>query len=128
VIARRDFLLGLAAAPLVAVTGGCGPSRTLTSALLGFYADRGPAATVGAAFLERFPDEDDPTRLVRQLAGSASRQREWESLAAADPETLHEALRAGHRADFAAGRIVLLRGWVLSQTEARLCALAARLG
>ena len=96
-IGRRDFLLGLAAAPLVAATGGCGPSDALTAALLGFHEDREHAATVGAAFLERFPDEDDPTRLVRRLAGSARRQREWESLSA-DPAALHEALRASHRA------------------------------
>jgi len=37
-------------------------------------------------------------------------------------------LAARVREDFAAGRIVMLDGWMLSATEARLCALALRSG
>jgi len=32
------------------------------------------------------------------------------------------------RADFAAGRVVVVRGWILSVTEARECALFSLLG
>jgi hypothetical protein len=33
-------------------------------------------------------------------------------------------VRARHVEDFAAGKLASVRGWVLSQTEVRLCALA----
>ena len=129
---RRRFLagagraaLGLTAGPLLLSQGACGPSDPLVEAMLRFYRDRGAAEAVGLHYLERFPKEDDETRLVRRMAGSRVRLSEWEALAA-DPPAVVAALRERHREDFAAGRIVVLRGWVLSQTEARLCALAAR--
>ena len=132
---RRRFLagaggavLGLAASPLLVSLSGCGPSDALAAALAGFYADRESARTVGVAFLERFPDEDDLANLVRQLARSAVEEERWAALAGSDPAALPELLRARHRADFGAGRVVLLNGWVLSQTEVRLCALAAKRG
>ena len=40
-----------------------------------------------------------------------------------DSPTLHAVLAARIRDDFAAGRTVLVKGWVLSVTEARQCAL-----
>ncbi len=129
---RRRFLagagraaLGVAAGPLLLSQAGCGAGEPLVEALLAFYGDRGAAEQVGFEYLKRFPREDDVTRLVRRLAGSRARQSKWEALSA-DPAALAAALRARHRADFAEGRIVVLRGWVLSQTEARLCALAAK--
>lgn len=132
---RRRFLasagraaLGLAAGSVVLPAAGCARGEALLDALLGFYPDRDAAAAVGARFLERFPKEDDAPELVRRLARSRERQGEWEALAVAAPASLHAALRGSHRSDFAEGRIVLLRGWILSQTEARLCALVARSG
>ena len=131
---RRRFLvgagrtaLGVAAGPLLLAQAGCGPSDTLVDALLAFFEDRAAAEEVGAHYLARFPKEDDATRLVRRLAGSRARQSEWEALAVSDPAAVSDALRERHRDDFREGRIVLLRGWVLSQTEARLCALAAKI-
>jgi len=131
---RRRFLasaggaaLGVAVSPLLGLAG-CAPSSTLTGALADFYADRRSAGVVGAAFLARFPDEDDVTRLVRQLAGSTAAVERWEATARSDPADLHRVLRERHRTDFEAGRVALLNGWILSQTEVRLCALVAKLG
>jgi hypothetical protein len=124
-VTRRGFLF-LLAAPLLAGAAGCGGGRALRAALAGFFADRSSARVVGAEYLRLFPDEDDDTRLVRRLAGGKRRELEWESLAVADVAALRERVRERHHDDFAAGRTVDLRGWVLSETEVRLCALAAR--
>jgi hypothetical protein len=122
-LARRDFLaLGLAcaAAPL-----GCARRHPrLEAALAAFFPDAGAARALGEEFLVAYPAEDERDALLRQLAGG--RESAWEALAAGDPAALREALREAHRADLAEGRVVLVRGWLLSQTEARLCALAAR--
>lgn len=42
-----------------------------------------------------------------------------------EPEALRQRVAAAVREDFAHGRTCLVDGWVLSVTEARLCALAA---
>ena len=121
---RRDFLI----LPLPALLAllACFGSRPLRTALAGFFEDRKSAASVGEEYLRLHPTEDDDDQLVRRLAGERSREVEWERLAASDPAAFRESVRARHREDFAAGRTVTLRGWVLSETEARLCALAAR--
>ena len=59
------------------------------------------------------------------MTGGAARASEWEELAVSDPGALRESIRERHREDFSAGRTQLLSGWVLSETELRLCALVA---
>jgi hypothetical protein len=72
---------------------------------------RSPAAgrhvTLGRAYLKNHPNEASQSQLAR--------------LVPADPF-----LRTCQvRADFAAGKVVTLCGWVLSRTECRYCALQA---
>ncbi len=122
---RRDFLALWSTLALLAPLA-CTGSSSLRAALAGFFEDRKSAARVGEEYLRLYPTEDDGTRLVRRLAGGRRREVEWERLAASDPAAFRESVRARHREDFAAGRTVSLRGWVVSETEARLCALAAR--
>ena len=70
----------------------------------------GRHVALGRAYLRRYPDEASQRRLARLVPG--------------DP-----VLRARQvRADFAAGRVVTLGGWVLSRTECRYCALHALAG
>jgi hypothetical protein len=125
-IGRRAFLAGGAAA-LASGAGAwlaaCAGEDPLERALRGLLADREAAATVGAEVLALDPDAAAPGVLVERLArerGEALRE-----LARANPEGLAELLREQHRADFAQDRVVLVRGWMLSQTEACLYALAA---
>jgi hypothetical protein len=70
----------------------------------------GRHVALGRAYLRRYPDEASQGRLA--------------GLVPSDP-----VLRARRvRADFAAGRVVSLDGWVLSRTECRYCALHALAG
>lgn len=66
------------------------------------------ASQVGLAYLQTHPGDADHDRLLASVAGES-------------PATLVKR----QRDDFNLGRTVTIRGWVLSQTEARLCALAA---
>jgi hypothetical protein len=130
-IERRAFLrgagattaLGLATPALLVFFAGCSRESALARLLSGFFADADSARAVGREYLELSPDEADAARVVERLAGA--QLREWEALAASDPERLVQALRLQHRGDFANERVVAIRGWVLSETEVRLCALAA---
>jgi hypothetical protein len=70
-------------------------------------ANRAAARAIGAAYLRAYPG--DTLADARAAAGLPRAQI---------------ALRV--RADFAAGRVVMLDGWMLSATEVRLCALALR--
>jgi len=102
---------------------GCGRDDALLRALRDFFADREAARAVGAEILALDPELSSPRVLVDRIV--RRRGPEWSALAERDPERLAEALRAQHRADFADDRVVAVRGWVLSQTEACLLAFAA---
>lgn len=84
---------------------------------------RRSAATVGRAFLGQHPHEADARRLTTLLSDDLRRRRC--DPAGARRTRLRTAISDQVRDDFAAGRVVNVRGWVLSATEARLCGLAA---
>jgi hypothetical protein len=133
-IERRAFLrgagaataLGLAAPTLLALLAGCGRESALARSLSGFFADPESARAVGREVLALSPDEPDAATVLERLAGP--RLREWEALAASDPDRLAHELRLQHHSDFGHERVVTIRGWVLSETETLLCALAALAG
>lgn len=70
---------------------------------------------VGQVYRAQTPAERDPSTLLRLLALPAF----------ASPDQCAAWVRAQVAADFAAGRLVVVRRWHLSVTEARLCALGA---
>jgi hypothetical protein len=128
-IDRREFLEAVAAAGVAALAGagaaalaGCRREDPLEPALRGFLADRPAAREVGREVLALEPDAE-PGVLVERVA--RRRGAELRALARSDPEALAERLREQHRADLAEDRVVVVRGWVLSETEACLLALAA---
>jgi hypothetical protein len=90
--------------------GADSPEEERLTAVLG---DPDAARRVGRRYLDGRPEERDERtllRLLRQLG---------------DPAALtQDRVRRAVRSDFAEGRVVLVEGWYLSQTEARLCALA----
>jgi len=71
---------------------------------------------IGVQYRRLVPAENDRIRLrAAILAGGAGGAGGWGGRA--------PSLAAKVRSDFAAGRTLLLNGWVLSATEARQCAL-----
>lgn len=80
--------------------------------LLSVLGDRAAAAGIGHARLAVAPEDADVDRVLRllEVPEGADVARE---------------LEARRRADFRDGRIVPVEGWMLSQTEMRLCVLAA---
>ena len=127
-IGRRELLRAMAALGSACLASGGGSALSacfredrLERALRAFYADREAAREVGSAVQAALPDAASARILVDRLGRGA----ELRALADSDPERLAEALRAQHREDLALGRVVVVRGWVLSQTEAWLLALAA---
>lgn len=118
---RRRILKAAAAFAAVVVLG----PRTLSTALGLAGADpdqgtllrqlvphRSSAARLGRLYLATAPQEADPSRLAALILEGS-------------PSVSPRSLASRFSADFAAGRTVRLDGWVMSRSEARLCALAA---
>lgn len=114
-IDRRTFLATAAVSVAVTLRGtphGLGlapdPNPLADLELLGAL---GPdqVREIGRAYRTLVPAEDDRTALERALRGE--RRVNW--------LTREDAVSA----DFAAGRVIAVSGWLLSRTEARRCAL-----
>jgi len=83
--------------------------------------DREAARRLGRLYVRQVPTEDDPRILARLTVASSEAQQV--AAIALDRTSLHHRLDAQVRGDFVSGATVQLDGWVLSRTEARLCAL-----
>jgi hypothetical protein len=119
---RRMFLRITAMAPgamLATTPMPCG--TTTVGDLLRSIPDPGSAAAVGHAYLQDNPDEADVERL---LAGICP-PRHGSPCASRRHSRMADELDARIRDDFIGNRTVLVRGWLLAQTEARLYALAS---
>ena len=97
----------------------------LPARLAALLAHTESAKVIGREYLLSYPQEAAVDTLLDQIAarvvvGDVGPFR-------MSDQRLREQLDAVVRTDFAADRIVKLRGWVLSATEARLCALAVLL-
>ena len=77
---------------------------------------RADAAIIGRTYLASSPQEGDPVKLVRHFMAMAESTGD-----------LRTAIGNRLRKDFDERKTVRVRGWVLSRTEARLCALSALL-
>lgn len=133
-ISRRLFigsgcasLLGLLTRPahalLSAPVNTPGVTATDIGRVLEVLSLRDSAIHVGRSHLKHAPGEANPLLLYEKLVtGHADLHK---ALAGTDEQALRKVLSAQCRNDYAGGRIVTLDGWVLSVTEARICALAA---
>ncbi len=97
----------------------------LASKLANAVIQKDSAAVVGREYLRRVPEEADVHRLVDGICSCYPVGRE--GLIRAGQQELRARLRDQQRQDFENGHIVKLQGWILSETEVRLCALAALL-
>lgn len=86
----------------------------LSAAIDGLISQRNSAAIIGEAYLAQFENERSADILMSKIR---------ESLLA-DTKCIDEHTLLGRiRTDFERGDVVNLHGWLLSRTEARLCAL-----
>ena len=115
---RRELLIATAATLLVELSG-CRrdslPSDPRRDALLATRRDREAAVAIGRAW------KGDPKPNVSQLVAELF-PKEADS---ATPTAIAAHLEEMHKADVRSGRLVDLAGWMLSQTEAKLCLLFA---
>jgi hypothetical protein len=121
VLTRRRFLL------LIAASAGASAAawRLLvddrptgvrpTGVLAELFDDYAAARAVGREYLKSHAEEEGKQRLIVLLSLR-------EDL---PPAFLRERMRAAVRADYTESRVVLVGGWYLSFSEARLCALTA---
>ena len=95
----------------------------LSAKLANFFHHKESARAIGLEYLRIVPTEANARELTQLICSS------WEQhddqIARADTRKIKRKLLCQQREDFEKGRIVNLQGWILSETEARLCALAA---
>ena len=115
---RRGFLVSLVgggAAIGIVVLRGERKERIVLE--LKDVLDHGNAtALIGRQYLRKIPSERDPAALAESIFSSFR----WETLLESDVRIL---VRDRVKQDFKEDRVIQLGHWMLSQTEARLCAL-----
>ena len=97
----------------------------LLARLTALLAHSESAKVIGTEYLLNYPQEANVHTLLDQIDARITASDG--GLFSTPDQHLREQLDGVVRADFAADRIVTLRGWVLSATEVRLCALAVLL-
>ncbi len=119
---RRDFIISLLSAMAATTTlHGCGSApdggqiRQRLSLTIG---DQAAAKHFGQVYLEEHPSETDIELLLKRIGGDMNLN---------DPELLAERLDQQVRNEYRRGESVMVNGWVLSRTEARLYALVTLL-
>lgn len=76
------------------------------------------AKSLGWRYLETYPNEGDRAQLMRSLFPPDLQDRTMTTIC-----QLRQYLAMRRKNDFEEGRTVLVDGWILAQTEARICAL-----
>jgi hypothetical protein len=125
---RRTFceLTSLAVAGTFLPIMGCsGPDPSLSQKLslpttMAIINDSATIIEVGTAYLKQVPGENDAESLVDRLMIGSNGEAIPKT---ADSQVLQKMMSDKVLADFQNGEIVVVRGWVLSRTEARQCAL-----
>lgn len=128
----RRLFIGLAGVGTIAVAGYGGAifaCRGVARNTPDFFASlddealRSAAREVGKRVLALHPDLIEDEALDRFLA---ARPRLRELAAMTCPDSRRGALQDQCAADFSAGEARVIDGWVLSETEVRLCGVAAK--
>ncbi|HET9223950.1 MAG TPA: hypothetical protein VFO07_15670 [Roseiflexaceae bacterium] len=130
-IHRRQFLLlalGLAGSvaagsKLSGAAEGWLRHGNLSAKLTALFIHQESAQAIGRAYLQRFSQEADVRTLEDRIAQGIAGGRTL--LVATGKPEISKLLTDRIRQDFATDQIVKVQGWILSITEARLCALAA---
>jgi len=131
VFSRREAIKFAVAAAVAALVQAQAPGavalqgaqQALPTRLTALLAHSESAKVIGGEYLRNYPQEANLDLLLGQVASRMAASTG--ALLSMNDQRLREGVDGLVRADFAADRIVKVRGWVLSATEARLCALAA---
>ncbi len=134
-IYRRDLLLGAGAAGLLGAcpaiarqsssAAGTDASRTaFLRACREFWARCDGARVIGETYWRTSGNRPDRAALLARLVADVAAAR-LPARPVVTPEAFRALIASRVRADFSAGRVTRLGGWLLSETEVRLCALAA---
>jgi hypothetical protein len=126
-LSRRHILAAIGAAGALETARGWAAARVGTpdpavERLVGLFKHRDSARAIGAAYLALHPAEANTDHLVEVITHPPEDPL---LIAHAGDAELRAWVRRRQAHDFATGNIVKLDGWLLSATEARLCALAA---
>jgi len=99
---------------------GCGPgAKEMAVAqplLLSHMVDVKAITEAGLTYRKNHPAEDDEEKLSQLIVAG-------QDISSVNKEAIQALLDKQVTADFRLGKIVLVKGWVLSVTEARQCAL-----
>ena len=110
---RRRFVMlalaGSAAASLPLSQCGSGSDET-RPALLYSLIGKSKTIQIGKAYIDRFPSEADPKKLTALISATLNEQ----------PDS---PVNVRIQNEFRNGNVVIINGWILSVTEARLSAL-----
>lgn len=114
------LMMALPASALARPAGDVSPP--LASRLGRLFSNGESARVIGQRYLDLAPGEANLERLMALICHS---EENYARLAHTDTEQLRAMLLGQQRADFARGRTIMIDGWILSETEVRLCAVAA---
>jgi hypothetical protein len=126
---RREFI-GIAAVgaagvvlPSSSVADGSHASPFAHPRLLEIIKDERLVADLGEIYRGVAGNEDNASALTAAILQDVHLEPHAPLLAALDESMLRQRLDRVVQHDFSTGRTVMLRGWILSLTEARQCAL-----
>lgn len=128
---RRFIALAVAfTAPLLpgaapGVAGLVDPRRAVSARLTAPFRHRDSAARIGRAYLRAEPGDGNVDHLLDTIVAAIATETDGRDPLAADDAVLAELLARRIVTDFASRDLAVVEGWVLSRTEARLCALVA---
>jgi hypothetical protein len=121
---RRDVIqlsvFALAAISFPLLNSCNPPAGELVLSKPGFLSrlfDKKTIIDAGKAYLEKVVAEKDEDRLIQLLSGNNP------IVNSKDEAVIHQYIDEKVKSDFEAGKIVMVKGWVLAVTEARQCAL-----
>jgi len=125
---RRTFVLlsAVGAVSLYIPATGCNSRYTLSNKtvaqprFLATICDAKTIREIGTAYKRQVPDEKGDKKLAHLILTDTTGHAIPEST---DNNKLEALLNQKIQQDFEMGRTVIVNGWVLSQTEARQCAL-----
>ena len=99
-------------------------TRSLPDALVDTLTEQSSAESIGRAYLGNTQESVNIETLIEGILGTRELVAEFE---AADMDTRRRIIQTEVQKDFSQGRTVAVDGWLLSETEVMLCALAATL-